>query len=139
VAVVEPLGIPIVLSRDPVEADVTARRSVSQAGIEERGARAVTSEGRVDEEVVHDKDAISDQGVDTGIQAGETLKLPVRLGYQLHPEIGIPFEQIEQGLDLLPGKRGAVEGEVALDQGKKPGAILTFGRTNEHRASLASV
>jgi hypothetical protein len=32
-----------------------------------------------------------------------------------------------------------VEGEVALDQLDQLRAILSFGRTNQHRASLASV
>ena len=137
-AVVEALGLAIVLGRDPVEADVTVRRSVSKAGIEERGAHAVTSEGRIDKEVVHDEDAIGNERVQTGIQAGETLKRPVHFGHQLHPEAGILLEKIEQAFNFLLGKRGAVEGEVALDQGKKLGAILPFRRTNQHRASLAS-
>ncbi len=137
-AVVEPLGILIVLGRDPVEAGVTTRRSVGQAGVEKRGAHSMISEGGIDEEVVHDQDAIGNQGVDTRIQAGETLKSPARLSDQLHPETRILLEEIEQGLDLQPRKWGAVEGEIALDQVEKLGAILPFRRTNQHRASLAS-
>ena len=138
VSVVEPLGIAIVLGRHPVEPGVTVRRSVGQAGVEERGAHAMISEGGVDEEVVHDQDAIGNQRVETRIQAGETLKPSIRLRDQLHPEIGILLEEIEQGLDLWPLEGGAVESEVALDQIEKLGAILPFRRTNQHRASLAS-
>ena len=54
------------------------------------------------------------------------------------PETGILFEEIEQRLDLGRVERRAVEGEVALDQAEKLGAILPFRRTNHHRASLAS-
>ena len=138
VAVVEALGIRIVLGCDPVEASVTVRRGVGQAGVEKRGPHAMISEGGVDEEVVHDQDAIGNQGVDARIEAGKALKPTVRLGDQLYPEIGILLEEIEQGLDPRPCKGGAVEGEVALDQIEKLPAILPFRRTNQHRASLAS-
>jgi len=137
-AVVKPLSILIVLGCDPVEADVTTRRSVGHAGVEQRGAHAMISEGGVNEEVVHDQDASGNQGVETRIQAGEALKPAVRLGDELHPETRILLEEIEQGLDLRPRKGRAVEGEITLDQVKKLGAILPFRRTNQHRASLAS-
>jgi len=96
------------------------------------------SEGGVDEEVVHDQDAIGNQRIDACIQAGETLKPAVRLGHELHSQSWILLEAIEQRFDLRPGKGGPVESEVALDQVEKLGAILPFRRTNHHRASLAS-
>src|SRR5438552_4979310 len=82
VAVVKALGIAVVLGRDPVEPNVTVIRSVDEAGVEERGAHAMVSEGQIDEEVVHDQDAIGDQCIDTRIQAGETLKSAIRVGDQ---------------------------------------------------------
>src|SRR5438067_2065037 len=125
-ALAKALGIAVVLGRDPVEPNVTVLRSVDQAGVEERGAHAMVSQGRIDEEVVHDQDAIGDQCIDTRIQAGETLKSAIRVGDQLHPETGILFEEIEQRLDLGRVERRAVEGEVALDQAERLGAILPF-------------
>jgi hypothetical protein len=96
------------------------------------------AKGRVDEEVVHDQDAIGNQRVETRIQAGEALKPAVRVGHELHPEAAIPLEEIEQRLDLGLVKGDAVEGEIAFDQLQKLGAIFPFGRTDDHRASLAS-
>lgn len=137
-AVVEALGIEVVLGRHPVQAGVTVRRSVSQASVEERRSDAAIAKGRIDEEVVHDQDAVGNQRVETPVEAGEALKPPVRVGHQLHPKAGIALEEIEQGFDLRLVEGGAVEGEVAPDQLDQLGAILPFRRTNHHRASLAS-
>jgi len=116
------------------------RRSVSQAGLEERGAHAGIAEGRIHEEVVHHQDAIGNQRIEAGVEAGESLKPPARLGHELHSKPRIPLEEIEQDLHFRTGrKRSLVKGEVAFDQLDQLGAIFAFSRTDHHRASLASV
>jgi len=140
VTVIEALRVVVVARRDPVEPSVTVRRSVSQAGLEERGAHPGIAEGRIHEEVVHHQDAIGNQRIETGVEAGESLEPPTRVGHELHPAIRILVEEIEQGLDFRIGrKRGLVEGEVAFDQLDQLGAVFAFSRTHHHRASLASV
>jgi len=140
VAIVKTLGIAIVLGRHPVEPGVTVHRSVSQAGLEESRADDTIAGGRVHKKVVHDENAIGNQRVETSVEAGETVKPAIRVGDELHPASRILVEEIEQGLHFGVGrKRGAVEGEIPLDQVEKLRAILRYGRTDNHRASLASV
>jgi hypothetical protein len=140
VSLVEPLGPLVVGGGDPVEPGVTVRGRVSQAGVEERSPHAGIAEGWIHEEVVHHQDAIGDQRVETGVEAGEALKPPIRVGDELYAAIRILVDKIEQGRDFrIAWIRGLVEGEVALDQLDQLRAILSFGRTNQHRASLASV
>jgi hypothetical protein len=140
VTVVEALGIAVVLGRHPVDTGVTVRRSVGQAGVEERGAHAMIAEGQIHEEVIHHQDAIGNQGVEAGVEAGETLKPPTRVGHELHPASRLLLEEVEQGFDLRIGwEWGSVESEVALDQLDQLRAIFAFSRTDHHRASLASL
>src|SRR5260370_16814829 len=94
----EAVGVVGVGGGDPVESGVTVRRSVSQAGGEERRADATIAKRRVDEEVVHDQDAIGKKRVQAGVKAGEALKPAIRVGHELDPESRIPLEDIEQAL-----------------------------------------
>ena len=60
-------------------------------------------------------------------------------GYELDPESRITREEIQQVLHFRPGGEGrSVEGEIALDQLDQLRTIFRFGRTDDHRASLAS-
>ena len=138
-AVVEALGAKVVLRGDPVETRVTPGRSEFQAGIEQCGAHAAIAGSGVDEEVVHHEDAISEERVVTGVQRGETQQAPLGFSDELRPSIRIPVERIEERVHFrFARKWPVVEGEVPLDQLDERQAIFESGRTNNHRASLAS-
>jgi hypothetical protein len=79
VAFVEAARVVVVGHGDPVEPRVTVRRSVCQAGVEQRGAHATVAKGGLYEEVVHHQDAVGDQRVETRIQGGKALQPSVRV------------------------------------------------------------
>src|SRR5438067_1271736 len=92
------------------------------------------------QEVVHDQDATGDQRVETGVEAGEAVKTPCLLGHQLDTERRIPLKEIDHGLDFGVGREGdPVEGEIPPDQFEKLWPVFSFGGTDNHRASLASL